>query len=88
MLRYDVLYADREDRDGKEYAASTRAPAHSRFAKDWTVGLRWDVTPSFMLRAEYHRVDGTAWLPGLDNPNALATERKWDLFGLLGSFRF
>lgn len=88
LLRYDVLYGDRDDRDGKKFAAASRRPAFTRFAKDWTVGMRYDVTPAFMVRAEYHSVDGTGWLPGLDNPDPTTLERRWNLFMLLGSFRF
>lgn len=88
LLRYDVLYGDRDDRNGRKFAAATGQPAFTRYAKDWTVGLRYDVTPAFMVRAEYHRVDGTAWLPGLDNPDPLSLERRWDMLMLLGSFRF
>lgn len=88
LLRYDVVYTDRDDRQGKKFAATSGRPAFTRFAKDWTVGLRYDVTPSFMVRAEYHRVDGTNWLPGLDNPDLSTLEQRWNLFMLLGSFRF
>ena len=65
-----------------------RRPAHSRFAKDITVGLRWNITPQFMLRAEYHRVNGTGWLSTLDNPSPHGTVQHWDLFSILGSYRF
>ena len=88
ILRYDVLYTDRSDRSGKRSAAASGNPAHSRFAKDITVGLRWNVTPSFMLRAEYHRVNGTAWLSTLDNPNSSATSQHWNLFAVQAAFRF
>ncbi len=85
LLRYDILYQNKDDRDGKK-AAESGAPAHSQFAKDWTAGLRWDITKSWMARIEYHYVDGTAWLPLSDNPSA--TKRYWDMFALLISFRF
>jgi hypothetical protein len=88
IVRYDVLFTDRDDRNGRKYAAATGRPAHTRFAKDITVGLRWNITPEFMLRAEYHRVDGTAWLSTLDNPNTGDLSQKWDLFTVLGSYRF
>ena len=88
LLRYDVLYADSADRDGKAYAAATRRPGFTRFSKDWTTGMRFDLTPEFMLRAEYHRIDGTGYLPAQDNPNPLALERRWDMLMLLASFRF
>jgi len=88
ILRYDVLYTDRSDRSGKQFAGVTGRPAHSRFAKDITVGLRFNVTPSFMLRAEYHRVNGTAWLSTLDNPDSSATSQHWNLFAVQASYRF
>ncbi|MBL0038238.1 MAG: hypothetical protein IPP36_06030 [Nitrosomonadales bacterium] len=56
-----------------------------RFSKDWTTGVRFDLTPEFM-RAEYHRVDGTAILPVQDNPDPRALERRWDMFHATGVF--
>lgn len=93
VLRYDVLFTNRKDRKGKRAAAEAAAagrntPAHSRFAKDLTVGLRWNVSPELMLRAEYHRINGTAWLSVLDNPVASNTKRHWNLFAIQASFRF
>ncbi len=88
FLRYDVLFTDRSDRDGSEFAAATGRPRHTRFAKDLATGLRWNVTPSFMLRAEYHYVNGTAWLSTLDNPNPSDTSRYWHLFAVQASYRF
>lgn len=88
LLRYDVLFTNRKDRDGKEYADSTGLPSHSRFARDLTVGVRWNVTPSFMLRTEYHRVNGTAWLGVLDNPDQSVTSQHWNLFAVQASYRF
>ncbi len=91
FARYDVLYTDRDDRSGKKWETDTKAPAYSRFAKDITVGLRWNLTPHFMLRAEYHHVNGTGWLSTLDNSPARgdpAPHQHWDLFSILGSYRF
>ena len=93
LLRYDVLFTNRKDRDGKEYADSTGRPSHTRFARDITAGLTWNVTPSFMLRAEYHRVNGTAWLSPLDNPARIGTipndtTQHWNLFAVQASYRF
>jgi len=79
LLRYDVLFQDRKNKE--------TSPAS--FAKDWTFGLRWDMAKNWMSRIEYHRVDGTAWLPGLDNPGpAAALDRRWTMFALLISYRF
>jgi len=102
ILRYDVFFADRADRDGSRFVEKGNAfihslgdppgiqhpVAHSRFAKDITVGLRWNITPEFMLRAEYHRVDGTGWLSKLDNPVSKDTSEHWDLYAIQASYRF
>ncbi len=88
LLRYDVYYADKGDRNGEDFAAATRMPGFTRYAKDWTAGVRFDVTPQFMLRAEVHQVDGTGFLAVQDNPNPQDLHRYWDSFMLLGSFRF
>lgn len=88
LIRYDAYYADNDDRNGKAFAAATRQPGFTRFAKDWSVGLRFDVTPQFMLRVEAHRVDGTGFLAVQDNPDAQALRRYWDNVMLQASFRF
>lgn len=77
LIRYDVLFQDRDDKGGA-----------GKFAKDWTVGLRWDITESLMSRIEYHRIDGTAWLAPLDNPDPSALKQRWNMFSVLFSYRF
>ena len=96
VIRYDALYSNRDDRNGNYYAATAPGgkASYSRFAKDITTGIRWNVTPSFMLAAEHHYVNGTAWLAPLDNggtnSNAVAGNhaQRWHLFAVQGSFRF
>ncbi|MFO1433067.1 MAG: porin [Candidatus Competibacteraceae bacterium] len=90
LLRYDVDYADIDDKNGKKQAASDPfgRPYYHWFAKDWTVGLSWYALSDFMLRAEYHRVDGTYWLPALDNPDLDDTSHNWGLFLIMASYRF
>jgi hypothetical protein len=85
-LRYDVVYLDRDDPNGTKYAATTGGPAYSQFAKDITAGVRWDVTPSIMLRAEYHRIKGTYWTSDLENQGN--TSEYWDLFAVSAAYRF
>lgn len=88
FARYDVLYSDRSDRHGRQYEMITGKPFHTRFAKDITVGLRWDVTPNFMLRAEFHHIDGTGWLTLEDNEDLSDLSRNWNLLAVLASLRF
>jgi hypothetical protein len=88
LLRWDVLYQDRDDKDGSRFEAITGQPRYTQFAKDLTVGVRWNIRPNIMLRAEYHKVNGTAWLPPQDNPDPSSTKQHWQMFMLLGAFRF
>ena len=89
VVRYDVLYSDVDDRDGTKFEAATGFPSHLQFAKDWTVGVRYNITPSWMVRAEYHNVyGGTLFLFPQDNPDVFALNKKWDIFALLFSYRF
>jgi hypothetical protein len=90
FIRYDTLFADRDDRYGNEFAARDvfSRPAHSRFAKDLGVGVTWRINNSVLLRGEYHYVDGTAWLPIADNPNYTEWDRYWSIFGFQIAVRF
>jgi len=88
FARYDNLFTDKDDRDGEAYAAVTSMPAYSRYAHDMTFGVKKVFAPYFMVRAEYHRVNGTAWLSTLDNQPPLVPVRQWNMFSLLASYRF
>jgi hypothetical protein len=89
FLRYDTLFVDRNDRQGNTFAARDplNRPHYTRFAKDLTAGITWRLNRSALIRAEYHYVDGTAWLPladNIDNP----LERYWSIFALQFALRF
>lgn len=86
-LRYDTSALDKDDRDGTRMEAATGIPAHNFFARDLTLGVRWEVSEPFILWAEYHRVRGTAWLTPREN-DLLDKEKDWDLFALQATFRF
>ena len=88
ILRYDALYNNRNDKHGKNYHALTGRPAHTQFATDWTFGLRYNITSSFLVAAEYHYVNGTAWLPRQDNLDPNEMEQRWHIFALAASFHF
>ena len=86
-VRYDVIYMDKDDKRG-DGAALLGYQRHTAFGNDWMVGLRWDITTSWMLRADYHLIHGTASLSQADNPDRTVTRQDWDLYGLQLSFRF
>ena len=82
ILRYDAYYKNRDDKAGWNYQPLTGKPNYTQFAKDWTFGLRYYFNPSFLIAAEYHYVDGTAWLPIQDNPDPDRLEQRWHMFSL------
>lgn len=88
LARYDVTFRDKNDKDGQAFQATTGGPAYSRFAKDMTVGLGYTLNNNWLLRGEFHHVDGTAWLPYSDNTNPAATSRHWNMWLFQAAYRF
>jgi hypothetical protein len=88
VARYEELYFDIDDRDGKKAEARLGKPAHTQYAKDFTLGVAWQPAAHWMLRAEWHSVRGTAWLPEQDNPDASRLSKEWDLYALQATYRF
>lgn len=88
MVRYDQLIWDWDDRNGDKFEAATGLPNYSRFAKDWTLGLRFTILPKLLISAEYHNVNGTGWLSGLENPDPGKTKQHWNLYMMMVSYDF
>lgn len=88
LVRFDAHYLNKDDRKGKETAAATGAPGHRSFTKDWVVGLTWQPSSRWQFQAEYHRINGTSWLPAQVNPDLSKLEQHWDLLAITASFRF
>lgn len=88
IIRYDELVWDLNDEKGNRFSELTGGlvPNHSRFAQDWTFGLRYEILPSLMLSAEYHRINGTGWISALENPQG--TTQHWDLYTTMISYSF
>lgn len=89
LLRYDASTMDKHDPKGKRFAvANPSAIAFTRYAQDWVAGVRYDVSPSFMLRAELHNIEGTGWVSPLENPVSSELHKHWNMFMLMGSYYF
>jgi hypothetical protein len=71
---YDEYVSDTDNRDNP-----------NNYRKDSALGVRWDVTPSFAVKAEYHDVKGTA---GLGIYNDGSVEENWDYTVFKTSFVF
>lgn len=87
-LRYDVMYYDKDDKDGTIFSTNLGGlvPPYSLYAKDWVLGVRKDLD-RLALSAEVHVVDGTGWLAQVENP-ALSQTRKWNMLLLQAAWRF
>lgn len=94
LLRYDRNRMDKNDPDGTNFAINNPGQAAwMRYAKDWTVGLRYRPDRQWLLAGELHHVDGTNWLPPADNLsngvwNTLNTSRRWNMLLLQATYQF
>jgi hypothetical protein len=102
-LRYDEEIRDANDRWGtrqeQQSAAVSAAsggaipaqPAYYYYARDWTGGTRYDIDKNLSVWAEFHYVEGDAWLNPLDNEptfGAGKSDKYWTLFTAMLSYRF
>ncbi len=85
--RYGTLSLNIDDREGYNYL-NVGLPNHVSFAHDYMLGLRWDFLPGWMVRAEFHHVNGTAWLMHADNPKFSDYHEDWEIFALQLSYQF
>ncbi|MFC6669194.1 hypothetical protein [Marinobacterium aestuariivivens] len=93
IARYGEGYIDRDDRSGRGYqqllgGIGVDVPAYTRYAKDLTLGVGWQPSANWLLRAEWHLVRGTLWLPRQDNPEPSGLEKNWNLHALQATYRF
>lgn len=88
FFRYDVIYIDKNDKDGLKFEAKEYGNRIEQFAKDATAGFAIYINRSWLFRAEYHRIEGTAWIPAQDNPGPLSNQKNWQLFSVSASYKF
>lgn len=71
LARYEDFYVDKEDKNGKKLEEETGGlvPYYFGFHQDTTIGLNYDITSNFSVRAEYHWVQGAAKLTPVVVPN-------------------
>ncbi|SHI72767.1 hypothetical protein SAMN02745165_00686 [Malonomonas rubra DSM 5091] len=83
---YDVVYADKDDRDGDRLEASG-LPDYFGWRKDFGTAIRWDITDRWMVRAEYHNIDGAGLGLSIYNSPSVP-DRYWDYYVLKTSYNF
>lgn len=102
--RRDEVFRDKDDKHGRDYAAGLQQlntffnsmmlpysfdnQYHSAFAKDTTVGFRYSPNFEWSFAMELHFIDGTYWLPNLENPELANQQRYWNMFLAQVAYRF
>ncbi len=88
LVAYSEFYHDKDDREGETFAPNN----FKGWRKDLTLSTRFDITDNWLVKAEYHIVDGAAWLPesGLysdaNSPDNI--KQKWNMIALKTTFSF
>jgi hypothetical protein len=90
LARYERGVADLGDPDGSDQSIATGGltPASDFTSDIWSAGLRWDITSSIMLRADYQRHIGTFDLSIRENPDPAQLRKHWDLIAIEIALRF
>lgn len=85
---YDEYYSDKDDKDGKAFASVN--PGRKDFfawRKDLGLGVRYDISENWLVKAEFHDVNGAAlFLTTLNDPADL--EEDWNYFVVKTSVNF
>lgn len=89
FARADFYYLDKSDRSGQDFEDAGRGQRHSRFARDYGVGIQWTPKQEMLIMLECHYIDGVAWLNSVENPSFQRdSKRYWHLIAATFSYRF
>jgi len=85
---YDVYYRDKDDKGGTAQSAATGGimPTYAFYRKDVGVAARFDVNDNWLVKAEWHRVNGTDLLTDFFNAGTAA--KRWEYYIVKTSFNF
>lgn len=82
-IYYSVYYQNKDDKDGTALTIN-----HMAWQKDLALTLRFDINEYWVFKVEGHRVDGTANVLGIDNPDNNYSKSDWNYFAAKASFSF
>jgi len=89
-FRKDTVFLDDSDKSGKKLELESGGAFFARdaFAKDYTLGLAYQPSFEWSFGIELHHVNGTFWLPDLENPDVINQEKRWNMLLLQAAYRF
>jgi len=82
---YSVCYPDKDDRDGKNQVTMGNPDFHA-WQKDLAISTRFDITDFWLVKMEFHFMDGAALCTESDNPDGF--DKDWTLFAIKTTFSF
>ena len=86
---YDVYYSDKDDKSGDIQAGRTGQPAYYYFRKDSGLAARYDINSNWLIKAEYHKINGAdLLLPYYNQPYSTPVAKHWDYYIIKTSFNF
>ncbi|MCF6178862.1 MAG: hypothetical protein L3J63_05660 [Geopsychrobacter sp.] len=83
---YDIRYADKNDKNGNSFVAMGM-PDFLAWRKDASLGVRYDATENWTLKAEFHQIDGNELFTTVID-TAATLEKNWNYFALKATFNF
>ncbi|MDJ0840085.1 MAG: hypothetical protein QNK37_26470 [Acidobacteriota bacterium] len=87
-LTYDEFYPRKDDKDG-DFNTMMGIPRHLAWQKDLSLGLRYDLRSSWVLKAEWHDVDGIGLIATFDTENLEnITVADWHYCGFKATYNF
>ncbi|GAB1262725.1 hypothetical protein [Aurantivibrio plasticivorans] len=86
--RYEELFNNVDDKDGIGFAQRTGGNALTQYAKAFTLGARYYLTPDWSITGEFSNNEGAAFIAGTDDIDYSSLEKRWQLFILQMSYHF
>jgi hypothetical protein len=86
---YSVYYDDKDNRDGSNYQ-EIGLPGHYAWQKDWTVAASYDITDHWLIKAEYHFINGVASIQSRSIQTEIEDPKPqyWNMFAAKTTFHF
>lgn len=84
---YSVEWPNKDDRNGQTFV-DLGLPDHYGWQKDFVLSGRFDLYDYWLLKLEYHFVDGAALVNIWDLPEGEFAERHWGMFTAKTTFHF
>ncbi|MBN1779980.1 hypothetical protein JW948_02550 [bacterium] len=82
---YSVFYQNADDKEGDIKVAAGQ-PAHTGWQKDLCFTGRLDVTDNWVVKMEYHKINGTGQVYGMHNPDGL--KEDWSMIVVKNTFHY